>query len=180
MRGFPRPILQADGWNLTYTDRHGKLLLSNIQVFQEVVVQLQIEMTSYCRVTTKDFCPMGLIEGQPGGLPVANRVNQPRGNIQVLAGCLNFTKQLMKLSIRSVIGTFTGVEENQVDARLLGTTRIECKTNHISTRVEEVLGHSQKLYAAAEGSCRGKQKFRKLTDHSTVFTLVMVMRVELL
>lgn len=60
---FARPVLRVDGIELTYTDRHGILLVSNIQVTQAVVIPPWTKTTIQCRVTTQNFCPMGLAEG---------------------------------------------------------------------------------------------------------------------
>ena len=64
-----------------------------------------------CRVTTKNFCPLGVIEGQTDGLPVATSLNRPGAQGRVVARCLNLTGQLMKLKAGTTIGTKNQVKE---------------------------------------------------------------------
>lgn len=95
-------------------------MVSNIQGARELVASLRTEMNIQWQVTAKIFCPVGFTEGRPEVLSVATSVNQPESDGKVVSGCLNATDQTMKLSARSTIGTFTGVEANQVDEHLLG------------------------------------------------------------
>ena len=65
---FHQPIIQVDGQKLKCTDRHGRLLISSVQITKELVVPPRTEMAVPCRVTTRNFCPLGVIEGQTNGL----------------------------------------------------------------------------------------------------------------
>lgn len=99
---FKRAILQVDSKEFTCTDRHGRLLLRNIQVMRKAVVPPETDMNIQCRVTAKNSYPVGLIEGRPGGLPVATSLNNG-GQMP------NFMEQPMKFSAGSAIGIFTRV-----------------------------------------------------------------------
>ena len=72
---FNQPIVQIDGKKLKCTD--GRLLESIVQVTHELVVPPRTEMTVPCRVTTRNFCPVGVTEGQTDGLPIATSLNRP-------------------------------------------------------------------------------------------------------
>ena len=74
---FHQPVIQVDGRELKCTDRHGRLLIGSVQVTHELIVPPRTEMAVPCRVTTKNFCPLGVIEGQTDGLPVATSLNPP-------------------------------------------------------------------------------------------------------
>lgn len=110
------------------------------------MVPLRTEMNIQYRVTVRNLCPIGLIEGQPGGMPVATSLNQPEKNGQLVARYFNFTEQPMRLSAGSTIVMFTGVEEDPVKAHLLGPNNIEDKADHTSTGSEKVTGTCRKYF----------------------------------
>ena len=112
---FNQPMIQVDGKRLKCTDRHGRLLVSSVQVTRDLVVPPRTEMAVQCRVTTKNFCPIGIIEEHTDGPPVATSLNRPGIQGRVIARCLNLTNQPMRLKAGATIGSFTGVEEKQVD-----------------------------------------------------------------
>lgn len=141
---FEQPMLQVDEQELTGTDRHGKLLLSNEQVVREVGFPTRTEMNVQRRVTTKNHNHVVLIESQSGVLPVATSLNQPRSNGQAVARILKFTEQLIQLGAGSTIGTFTRVEENRIDNRLLEADNGEVRTTCTSVKGEEVPEYLQK------------------------------------
>ena len=56
-----------------------------------VVVATPTEMAIHCRITTRNYSPIGLIEGLPNGPPVASSLNQPGPKRQVIIRCMNTT-----------------------------------------------------------------------------------------
>ena len=66
-------------------------------------------------MTPKNICPFEVIEGQAHGLLVAISLNRPRVYGKVVARRLNFTNLTMRLKVGIIIGTFTGVEDKQVE-----------------------------------------------------------------
>ena len=151
---FQQPIIQVDGHKLKCTDRHGRLLISSVQITKELVVPPRTEMAVPCRVTTRNFCPLGVIEGQTDGLPVATSLNRPGAHGKVVARCLNVTGQPIRLKAGTTIGTFTGVEERQVEdfqpqaLREAAAVKVTQETD-----VDEVPEHLKGLYEAAKGGC---------------------------
>ena len=128
-----------------------------------------------CRVSTKNFCPLGVIEGQTDGLPVATSLNRPGAHGRVVARCLNLTGQPMKLKAGTTIGTFTGVEEKQVESfqPLTSSEATDIKITQ-ETDGNQVPEHLTGLYEAAKGGCEEPSQARKLarllTEYSTVFS----------
>ena len=61
---FDQPIMQVDGKKLKCTERHGRLLVSSVQITHELVVPPRTEMAVPSRVATQKFCPLGVLEGQ--------------------------------------------------------------------------------------------------------------------
>ena len=88
---FDQPIVHVDGRRLKCTDWHGRLLVSSVQVTHELMVPPRTEMTVPCRVTTQNFCPLGVIERQTDGLPIATSLNRPGVRVKMVARCLNLT-----------------------------------------------------------------------------------------
>lgn len=91
---FTRPILLLDA----------RFLLSDVQVTCKVMIPPRIETTLPCLVTTRKFCPLGLVEGCAESLPVATSLNQPKSNGQMVARCMNPIEQPLILRAGSTIG----------------------------------------------------------------------------
>ena len=79
---FNQPIVQMDGSKLKCTDWHCRLLVSSVQIIHELVVPPRTEMTVPSRVTTRKFCPLGVIEGQADRPP-----RKPPNQGQAKDGC---------------------------------------------------------------------------------------------
>ena len=128
-----------------------------------------------CRVTTRNFCPLGVIEGQKDGLPVAASLNRPGVQGRTVTRCLNLTDQPMRLKAGTTIGTFTGVEEKQVEGlQPLSTEKEETSPVTSMTKGNGVSEHLVKLYEAAKSGCEEPRQTRELaellTEYSTVFS----------
>lgn len=114
------PIWVAHKWSMSFmqpvfhmdrrpTDRHGRLPLSITHVTMSGVVQLRTETNIQCQVTTrKNFCPISLIEGQSGSLPLSTNPNQSEKNCRMADRCLILTGQPLEFSTGCMIGTFNG------------------------------------------------------------------------
>ena len=114
---FNQLIVQVNGKKLKCIDRHGRLLVSSVQVANELVVNpcRRTEMDVPCRVTTQNFCPLGVIKGQTDGLPIATSLNGLGVQGKMVARCLNLTNQPTMLKAGTTIGTFTGVKNEQAE-----------------------------------------------------------------
>ena len=172
---FDQPAVQIDGKKLKCMDRHGRLLVSSVQVTREVVVPPRTEMAVPCRVTTRNFCPLGVIEGRKDGLPVAASLNRPGVQGRTVTRCLNLTDQPTRLKAGTTIGTFTGVEEKQVeDLQPLTVDKEETSPVTSMTEGNRVPEHLVKLYEAAKSGCEEPRQTRELarllTEYSTVFS----------
>jgi hypothetical protein len=74
---FGRPVVRVDGKELQCTDRHGRLLANLVQVVRDVVIPPRTEQTVTGRVTSRNYCPMGLVEAQIDGPTIATSLNLP-------------------------------------------------------------------------------------------------------
>ena len=68
-------------------------------------------MTVQCRETIRNLCLIGIVEEHTDGPPAAARLNQTGIQGRVISTCLNLTS----LKTGYTFGTFTGVEDKQVD-----------------------------------------------------------------
>ena len=90
----------------------------------------------------------------------------------MVARCLNLTNQPMMLKAGTTIGTFTGVEKEQVEDFQPLTL---CEVKYIgTTQVTEVPDQLAELYEAAKSGCEESLQSRKLArllmEYSTVFS----------
>ena len=125
-------------------------------------------------MTTSNFCPVVVIEGQTDGLPIATSPNRPGVRGKMVARCLNLTNQPMALKAGATVGTFTGVEEEQVEDLQPLTP---CEVQDIgATQVTDVPDHLAELYKTAKNGCKDPLQARRLArllmDYSTVFSFV--------
>lgn len=73
---FAKQVLLVDVRELACTDRHGILLMSNVQVTHEVVIP---------PTTARNFCPFGPVEDHPENIPMVASVNCLQKNGQMIA-----------------------------------------------------------------------------------------------
>ena len=122
-----------------------------------------------CRVTSRNFCPLGLVEALPEGVPLATSLNQPDEKGQLVVRCLNPSKQPLELKSGAVICTYTGVEAQKVQDQEPLTTPAE------QTIPTGVPSHVEELYQAARPNCgseeQEKQLARLLRQYAPVFSL---------
>ena len=153
---FHRPVLKLDGQEVKCTDRQGRLLANHIQAIKGEVLPPESEKTIMCRVTSRNFCPLGLVEALPEGVPLATSLNQPNEKGQLVVRCLNPSKQPLELRSRAVIGTYTGIEAQEVQDQEPATTPIE------QTVPTAVPPHVEELYQAARPNCGSEEQERQL------------------
>ena len=111
---FGKPLLKIGGRELACTDRHGRLLETRVQAVRKVTVPANAEMTVQCRVTTRNYYPLGIIEGETEGVLLAASLNRPDRAGRVMVRCLNITNQPLTLAAGTTVGTYTGVEGQDV------------------------------------------------------------------
>ena len=111
---FGNPIIEVQGKKLQCTDRHGRLLVSQVQVWREVTVQPGTEASIVCRVTSRNYAPIGVIIGCKEDIPIAASLNKPDDKGKVIVRCLNLTSQPLKVPAGYTLGSYTAVEEKEI------------------------------------------------------------------
>ena len=71
---------------------------AKVQAVRKVTIPASAEMTVQCRVTTKNYYPLGIIEGETGGALLAASLNRPERAGRVMVRCLNLTNQPLTIS----------------------------------------------------------------------------------
>ena len=153
---FKRPVLLLDGQELKCTDRQGRLLSNQIQAVRREVLLPESEKTVLCRVTSRNYCPTGLVEAFPEGVPLAASLNTPNSKGQLLVRCLNPSKQPVELKSGAVIGTYTGVDDQEVESQPC-LEEPECLT--AETEVPE---HVRDLFTSARRNCSSTEQEEEL------------------
>ena len=153
---FSRPVVQLDGQEIKCTDRQGRLLSNSVQAVRGGVIPPESEKTLLCRVTSRNYCPLGLVEALPGGVPLAASLNQPDEKGHLLVRCLNPSKQPVELKMGRVLGTYTGVEVGEVD------DKPSLEDPVCSAQDLEVPAHLVELYEAAKVNCKDAEEEQSL------------------
>ena len=157
----------VDGKQIECTDRHGRQLSSSVQLIRETTVPPETEMTLQCRVTAREYCPVGLIEGKADGLCLATSVNRPDHQGRVMVRCLNPAGQPLQVKAGTTLGIYTSIEEDDInEAELPG----ECPAQHEAG----LPTHLTSLYTRAKENCHDfaqeEQLSTLLTEYQDVFS----------
>ena len=155
---FTKPVIQLGGHEVKCTDRLGRLLFNRIQALKGEVIPPRSEVTLLCRVASKSYCPVGLVEPLPGGVPLATSLNQPDEKGRLIVRCLNPTDQPVELKNGTTIGTYTGVEDEEVD------DRPSLDAPESQSDMYEVPAHLQELFAAAQPNCETADQEEQLAQ----------------
>ena len=155
---FTKPVVQLGGHEVKCTDRLGRLLFNRIQAMRGRTIPPKSEAVVLCRVASKSYCPVGIVEALPGGVPLATSLNQPNEKGQLLVRCLNPTDQPLELKNGTAIGTYTGVEDEEVD---------NCPSPDAPDSQVEGYGvpaHLEELFRAAQPNCETADQEERLAQ----------------
>jgi hypothetical protein len=119
---FSKPVLTMNGRELMCTDRLGRMMTSRVQSVKKITVLPGTESAIPCRVTSHNFPPLGMVEGLAEALPLANSVNRPDQQGRLLVRCLNPTSEPIQIPAGSTVGTYTVVEDSDIQG-------ISCSTD---------------------------------------------------
>ena len=155
---FTKPVIQLGGQEVKCTDRLGRLLFNRIQALKGEVILPRSEVTLLCRVASKSYCPVGMVEPLPGGVPLATSLNQPDEKGRLIVRCLNPTDQPVVLKNGTAIGTYTGVETEEVDDR----PSLDAPASQLDK--PEVPAHLQEMFAAAQPNCETADQQEQLAQ----------------
>ena len=86
---FGIPIITIAGKQIRCTDRHGRQLSNEVQVVRPVTVDPKTERVVLARITTRSYCPLGMVEGTSDKLPLAASLNTPNEKGHIWARCIN-------------------------------------------------------------------------------------------
>ena len=111
---FENATLSISGKELRCTDRYGRLLTNNVQVVRNVTIPARTEMAILGRVTSRNYSPIGLVEGRPEGPLIATSVNMPNEKGKVVVRCLNPTEQPLIIPSGTTIGTYSAVKKADI------------------------------------------------------------------
>ena len=111
---FGRPVISIDNKELICTHRHGRLVICNIQVWKKVTILAGTKSRICCRVTIWYFPPVGMIEGYQDQLLSATSHNIPDQDRRVMVRYINPGVQPQTLRAGCIMGSYTGVEDNDI------------------------------------------------------------------
>ena len=68
---FDSPVTSLRGKELTCTGKHRSLMIAKVQAWKSTVIQPGTEVSVVCRISTRNYPPLEMIEGCDHQLPVA-------------------------------------------------------------------------------------------------------------
>ena len=166
---FGRPAVVVDGKEIECTDRHGRRLICSVQLVRDTTIPPETEMALPCRVTAKEYSPMGLIEGKTDGLLLASSLNCPDSHGKVMIRCMNPASQPLQIRAGTTVGTYTAVDRTDVseEGQEQGMSDLDSKV--------DLPEHLKELYSKARQNCgtgdQEEQLSRLLTRYQDVFSM---------
>lgn len=124
---FGKATLKLQGQELACNDRYGRLLRTKIQVIRSQTVPPGTEQLTVAKVATRNYCPMGLVEGQLESVPTAACLITRDQKGQVSIRCMNSpraTPQTGSGSSSQIIHRGGGDRSDVKDLMLEGTPRV--------------------------------------------------------
>ena len=172
---FARGCVVVEGRELMCTDKHGRFLTTKVQVVKEVVIPPCSESTVLGRVTAKRHWSLGLVEGREGGPLVAASISRPDTDGRLLLRCMNLTNQPLCVNAGSVVGSFVGVDEADVeDPAGVQIGSMGQATECLVGTENEVPEHLKALFEAARVNCQTELELGQLAallrEHGSVFS----------
>ncbi|XP_067945087.1 uncharacterized protein [Watersipora subatra] len=176
---FGRPVISLGNRQLTCTDKYGRIMVSNVHAWKKVTIPPLSEVRVTGKISARNYVPMGLIEGSDPHLPVACSLNRPGEGGDVTIRCLNPGRQPIELGAGHVIGSYTAVEEEDIQTDLwsgpehgsLDESGVGCATVKTGKAVP---GHLVELYQQALPGCRHEGEKQSLahllTRYQDVFS----------
>ena len=172
---FGRPTITIDNRELSCTDRYGRLLVSHVHIVRQQVLPPRMEAAILCRISVHNYPPIGVIESHSSELPIATSLNYPDAQRHVTVRCFNPTRLPLTLSAGTRIGTYTGVEEEDIQLpKNVPASNISRASYDGAPRDREVPAHVKDMYQEACKSCQDdtqKQRLARLfREYAGVFS----------
>lgn len=99
---------------LDCNDRYSGRLRTKVQSMTLQVILPRSERIVLAKVTTKNYCLTGLIDGDTDLIPVARCAGSPNDRGRVVIRCMNPTDQPVRLKAGMVVDTYTRVNDADV------------------------------------------------------------------
>ena len=171
---FNRPTVTVDGKELLCTDRYGRLLISSVQIVRNQTIPPGMETTVLCRLSAYNHTPLGVIESLSSSLPVASSINTPDKQRRVTVRCFNPTQQPMTLKAGTRIGTYTGIEETDIELPNSTASSISRASYREDSHPSQIPSHVREIYQEACKSCKDHTQRQRLaqmfTEYAGVFS----------
>ena len=177
---FGVPVLSIEGEELHCTDRHGRQLVNDVQVGRNTVLEPATEKLVLARVTTRSYCPMGVMESVGSHIPVATSLSVPQKQRRIWIRCMNHGSQPITLHPGETVGRYSAAESVQVlDSEEVNPAQVKVLNNaQISEDTpldsEVVLAHLLLLYQQRKTKCEDTTQLQQflslLTRYSDVFS----------
>ncbi|XP_067949417.1 uncharacterized protein [Watersipora subatra] len=164
---FDQPVISIEDRKLSCTDKYGRLMVSKVHTWKKVTIPPLSEIIVAGKMSARNYVPVGIIEGSDPHLPVARSLNQPGDQGDVAVQCLNPGNHPIELAAGQVIGLYTAIRAENVQAELWAkqedfdtkVTGVGCTAVYAGKAVPE---HLVELYNQAVRGCSHDQERRKL------------------
>ncbi|XP_067940642.1 uncharacterized protein [Watersipora subatra] len=171
---FGQPTITIQDLVMPRVDRYGRLLQNKVQLVRSVEIPARSEMTVQCRITTRNYYPVGIVESG-GKIPLATSLNQPHKDGRIVVRCMNPLDQPLRIPAGKTVGMYTGIEENDIEMpEVKLSQRAAVTAVKQEVRSMWVPKHLQQVYEDACHGCRDEQQRRQLAclliEYSQVFS----------
>ena len=172
---FGTSTVLIEGKEVRCTDRHGRQLVSEIQVERPVILEPHTEQMVLARVISPNYCPVGLVESGGQQVPIATSLSTPDSKGCLWVRGINLGSHSIQLKQGEPLGTYTAVAGEQApetDVCQIETT--DEKGDYTREGSPKVPAHLMELAKKGEQQCEGDEQLRRFTallgQYSDVFS----------
>ena len=171
---FQYPVVTVNGQKLACTDREGRPLSSKVQVVRTTVLPPRSEVIVTCRLTTRSYQPLGMVEGAGDQCIVAASLHQPDEKGRVALRCMNLAEHPVDVAAGSVIGCYTGIQDADIGRPWRESDPKEVQRPQVGLSKVEVPLHMEELYKQTTSHCKTEHDRQQvatlLCKYSNVFS----------
>ena len=149
-------------------------MIAKVQAWKSTVIQPGAEVSVVCRISTKNYPTLRMIESCDHQLPVACSLNRSGIQGRVLVRCVNPGLQPLELKAGQIIGSYTAVKEDNVqDQAWLRNGEVPREKPLDSVGIAEyaavssgqdVPDHLLKLHKQAVAGCQTQDQEQELAE----------------
>jgi len=169
---FSKSAILMASKELTCVDKFGRPLVGSVQVVRNCTIPGRSRATIHCRVNNSQLSGLGVVEGAPERIQLANSLNRLTERGEILVQCVNPFSEAVQLPSGFILGCFHSVQEEGIGPSLGDATEGPRQRPSKGRRI--VPPHVQELHETACDGCASNREHQAmaklLREYNDVFS----------